>query len=212
MKRILQSVRILLLCFGLFGFSNLTAQNFETNIWASTKFEFSPIKKWTFGVSDQVRYQVTGPRRLDDLLTELEAEYKLNKIFQVGHDLRFSLIHPELRSAIHVSAKEKFEDFRLSYRLRLTNSFYQRSFTSSFIRNKFSLGYNFSKIVDPQLSMEIFHQRFGNALRYSQLRFGAELDFNVSKLIDISTFYLREKELTENTIGHIYGVKVGFNF
>jgi hypothetical protein len=73
------------------------------------------------------------------------------------------------------------------------------------------LGYNLSKIVDLQVSIETFHQRFGNELKYSQLRFGGELDFKISKQIKVAAFYLHEKELTEFIFVRTYGVKLGFN-
>ena len=207
-----------ILSIGLIGIvSILNAQiSTDTELWTGGTFELRLNKKFRVDLKEQFRLNDTISS-MKSTFTEIGLRYKIDKHFAVKGSYRFT-IKPtkDNRSRLSLDAyynwsKKKFP-LAIQYRLRFQDT--KESNTGSkftYLRNKITVDYNLTKIVDPFLSYERYY-RFNQKNEFRVWRFTAGLDWRLAKKIDLTTFYRYQKEINVKNPGaqHIIGIMLTY--
>ena len=170
----------------------VAAQSTDHELWTGASFGLKINKKWSASIEEQFRIN-QNISNLKQALTELGVKYKLGKHFALKGYYRFvgkPQKNNKNRLAIDLLANYKLKSIplRFSYRLRLQNTVTANSGnTKKYIRNKFGLSYNLSKLVDPFVSYELYYRRAKSEFRVTRLTLG--LDWRLNKRMSLTTYY-----------------------
>lgn len=208
----------LLLTIGLIGtFSILNAQNStDTELWTGGIFKLKLNQKFRIDLKGQFRFNDTISL-MKSTFTEIGLRYKIDKHFAVKGNYRY-IIKPSKnnRSRISLDAyynwSKKKLPLSIQYRLRFQDTKERASGRKyTYLRNKITVDYNLTKLVDPFLSYERYY-RFNQKNEFRTWRFTAGLDWRLAKKIDLTTFYRYQKEINVKnpSAQHIIGIMVTY--
>lgn len=165
----------------------------DTELWTGGALNLRLSKAFRMEVEEQLRFKDTVSS-LKNALTEIGLRYKLNKYFAFKGNTRW-ISRPGKKNRYRLSldayfrwSKKKFP-LSASYRLRFqnTHTFISRK-NSTYLRNKISLDYNLSRIVDPFCSYELYY-RFNAKNEFRVKRFTFGMDWRLHKRMHLATFY-----------------------
>ncbi len=206
-------MRRLLLCISLVVcFSCLYAQKApDTELWTGGIFKLRINKAFRAELREQIRFN-DNVSSFKSTFTQLGLRYRLNKSFAFKVNFRY-IIRPK-RDRLRFSAdayynwsKKKFP-LSAQYRLRFQNTLRPQSGNSTtYLRNKVSVDYNLSKLIDPFLSYELYFRFNGkNEFRVYRLTLGGK--WRLNKRIDVSSFYRFQSDIfvKKPDREHIFGL------
>lgn len=188
----------------------------DNELWSGGALDLKLNKKWSLGLKEQFRIN-NNISTLNQVFTELSGKYKVNKYFRLKANYRF-VARPQknnkTRLSLDILAKLKKKDFPLSFGYRMR---FQRAVTSvskntrSYIRNKFVVNYNLSKLVDPFIAYEIYFRPDKKEFRVSRLTLG--LDWKLNKRMELTSFYRIQRDINikKPTRQNIIGVMFTYN-
>ena len=194
--------------------------------WNTIGLEYKLDKKWTFSLEEQLRLK-ENISVVDEYFTQLGAEYKLFKGFNLAGGVRYIRQNDNqgniqgyenhFRYNIDATYKHDVDNFTLGYRLRYQNknelgvSAAEGDYANQNIRLKASIEYNIKKWkLDPKFSAELFNhfeKEDDNGFSKYRLTFGT--DYKIKKIGKIGVFYRFEKELNVDLpdVTNIIGLK-----
>ncbi len=193
-------IRIFHFFLAFIGFTQISlAQEKDTELWLggslNSKFKgkFSGQVSQVFKFNDTIHHYKSS-------FTELGLKYDVNKFIDFKINYRFIGNPPDgnthrFSGDFMTIFKKKNFPLSFGYRLRYQHEILIRNRnTTDFIRNKFTLKYNLSKIVDPFVSFEMFYRLNGkNEIREIRYLIGAE--WKLSDKMGLSTYYFYSDEL-----------------
>lgn len=151
--------------------------------------------------------------------TEAGIRWRISKIFSIRGKYRYLFVPNDhdagkyyLDGNVDLS-KKKFP-LSLDYRIRYErgNEFIV-SKTENWLRNQVELHWNMSKVADPFLGWENFRRLDGiNETRAN--RYSVGVDWRLSKIVSLSSFYIFEDEINIKTPQdrHIVGLRITYRF
>jgi hypothetical protein len=200
MKKLL-SVFVLLNFFAV-----VKAQTKDVQLWTGPILKYNITKKIRLDFEQQFRFN-ENISSYDFTFSEFAVRYKVFKYLDVKAVYRHSFI-PEVTSGSVISEYDKsricfdastgIEIFNtgleIGYRIRYQDSWEHTTMASThYIRNRFDLSYNLSKLVDPYTSWDNFYRLDGkNEVRQNRYVFG--LTWKITKDLDIDSYYLFQKD------------------
>lgn len=173
-------------------------------------------KDWRFEVEQQYRFEDTLST-LNKSFTEMGVRYEFTDYFDVKGQYRYSVVENdrnEHRWSLDLSLEYDIDDFPVDvgYRFRVTDE--KKSYTgekSTYVRNRFSLDWNMSKLVDPYFEYENFY-RLNQKKEWRTNRFTLGLEWKLSDEADLETFYRIEDEFNVEVPGkqYIFGLSLSY--
>jgi len=207
MKKITISIVFSMIC--LISFSQTPT---DLELWTGGTFRLTIHKKLQINLQEQFRFNDTIST-LKKSFTQLRVKYSINKFVGFGASYRFT-VRPQKKNRSRVMVDGYFslkkKDFPLSfgYRLRFQHENQLNSTKKyTFLRNKLSLKYNMSKLVDPFIAYELFY-RFNSRNEFRTYRMTAGLKWSLFKGFNMSTYYRYEKGMNVKnpTAAHVIGL------
>ncbi len=204
----------LFLTLALFFSFILSAQKpADVELWTGGTINYKLSKRLTLDVVEQVRFNnnVTTYKKS---FTNVGLKIKLNKRYSVKPSYRFIVLpltsfeHRVQLDGFYKWSKKKFP-LTFAYRMRIQHQFIS---PKSYFRNKITVGYKLSKLVDPFLAYEIFFRFNGkNEFRVSRITVG--LDWRINKRLYLTTYYrLQDDIFVKNPERqHIVGVLLDYD-
>ena len=129
------------------------------------------------------------------------VKFKLNKHFSFATKYRYIAVpikknKRRLSFDMYYSLKKKHFPLSFKYRLRMqdTKKFNSTKQNTDYWRNKFTLGYNISKLVDPFIAYELYF-KFDNKNEFRVKRFTFGLDWRLNKRMDLTTYYRLQQDI-----------------
>ena len=204
------------LCDGAFYQKKTKVINdFES--WSSAGFTYKPIKKLTLSIEQNIRLKENSSS-IEKYFTQLSADHKLFKSFEIGIGYRFVRTQddkslPESnyehsdRLNLDVSYKNDIKRFSYGVRSRYQIKKDDNS-SNETLRFKTEIGYNFKKWkLDPEFSSEIFYRKNES---FNNYRLTLSTNIDIDKDSSIKLFVLYENELNEQYPKSTY--VAGFSF
>jgi hypothetical protein len=192
---------------GLLYCSPLKGQNKDAGLWISVSFEAKLVKKLTFNISQEFRFN-ENISELGIIFTDAGVEYKLNKHFQVAFDYRYikkrmvdDFYITRHRLYADIKYEKKIKPIQIQVRTRFSN-YAEFSHGSDgrnpefYLRNKLSLKWDLEKEYKPYISIELFSPL--NYPRYSafdNIRTTAGIEYDFTKHHKVDLYYMIQKEL-----------------
>lgn len=171
----------------------------DNELWTGGTYKLGINKKVRVEFEEQFRFN-NNFSSYNNNFTELRLRYKFNKHFAVKGNLRHTIRYKDFNKRrfsidVYYNWEKKSFPLRFQYRLRLQDSkVFQTGKKTDYLRNKFSLEYNLTKLVDPFVAYEIYY-RFNqkNEFRVSRITMG--LNWKLNKQIDLSTYYRYQRDI-----------------
>lgn len=168
----------------------------DHEIWTGPELRYKLNDQWRFDAAYNWRINLTAGE-LRQSFTEVGAKYSYNdwlaaRIYYRHADLSSGLYRGRVALQLFASYKEKGFPIRGSYRMQFERNFRERDedgdqLIYTYWRNRISLEVNVSKLVDPFVAFEYYHQ-FDDENRGVKNRFTMGLDWRVTKDLDLSSF------------------------
>jgi len=201
--------------FFFFAVTGFSQSNANIQLWTGANVKLDLGKKWSLSYSPELRFTDTM-RTLNSVINELGVKYKLNKSISLLAEYRYTYRPTKNdvnRFCLGASYDWSKKDFPLSfsYRIKFQYSRNRNSGSSeSYLRNKITLDYNLSKLVDPSVSYELFFLFGKNEFRNSRYSFG--LEWRLTKKLSLNTYYMYQREIyvKNPSSDHIFGI--GLNY
>lgn len=188
----------------------------DMQLWTGAKFKLEFTKDFRLEIEQQYRFEDTL-QILDKTFTEMGVRYEFNDYFDIKGQYRYNVnerARNEHRWTIDLSFDYDIDDFPVDvgYRFRFTDE--KVSYTgekTNYLRNRLSLDWNMSKLVDPYVEYENFYRlNQKNEWRVNRFTFG--LEWKINDEADIETYYRVEDEFNvevpENQ--HIFGLMFSY--
>jgi len=191
--------------------------------------EENDIRLWTGGTvkfefTKDLRLEVEQQYRISDTIsnyessfTEFGVRYEFNDWLDAKGQYRYTseiMDRNTQRWSLDISAKYEIDDFPvdLEYRFRVTDS--RVDFTGekdTYVRNRFGLDWNMSKLVDPFFEYENFY-KFNEHMEFRVNRFTLGLEWKLSDESDFETYYRVEDEFNTSVpeMQHIIGIMIDY--
>ncbi len=182
----------------------------DAELWSGGKMQVNLKKRFRFEGEYQYRLQENfGKKKLS--FVEFGLMFKINRFLYFKPSYRIVNMpeHNDNRNRISADLylKLKRKDFPLKFQNRLRFqrqseiSTIQKSIT---IRNRFGVRYELSKLVDPELSFELFYSQ--EQMDANRIKLG--LIWNLPKRFTLNSFYALERQMSRNSNNstHIIGV------
>ena len=185
--------------------------------WSSIGLTYKPIKKLTLGVEQNLRLKENSST-IEKYFTQLGADYKLFKNFEIGLGYRFVRTQDENylpesnyqnSDRFNLDASYNNSVKRFSYGIRSRYQLKKDDISSTeTLRFKSEIGYNFKKWkLDPEFSGEIFYRTDDS---FNNYRFTLSTNIDIDKQSSVKLFVLYENELNEQFPKSTY--VAGFSF
>ena len=201
---------MILLC----AWTNLSGQSkSNVELWNGVGVKYKLNKRFRLDLGQEYR-ALANPFQAKSSFTEIGLRFKANKWLYIKPGCRFIRM-PEInkdRRRYHLDLifRLKPGDFVVNYRLRgqylTTVNTNDRGIV---IRNKLGVSYNLSKMVDPQLSWELFSDIEAGM----DQRFKLSLEWRLAKRVSLDSFYALERQMhrKSNDNTHIIGLELTLN-
>ena len=157
-------------------------------------------KKFSLSLREEFRFGNNISTHQNNF-TEIGVKYKLNKHFSFVPRFRYAQVplrgnKKRISFDTYYTWKQKGKAISFRYRLRLqkTNKSYSNKEPSDYLRNKFHVGYNASKLVDPFFAYELYF-RFDQKNEFRRNRYTLGLDWKVNKQLGITTYYRIQNDI-----------------
>lgn len=190
--------------------------NQDYGFWSSITVEKNLTQRIRTDIEQQLRLNnyVSG---FQSTFTELGLRYRLTDYFRVGTSYRFIVRPAEMNHRISFYAILRFQ--KQNFPVRINNRIlYQKTFSIApnspvnFVRNKFELNYNLSRLVDPFITCELFYRIYNKPDEIKKYRIFFGLEWRIDGRRDISTFYLFQREVNVNNPEFDYILSISFNY
>lgn len=167
----------------------------EFQLRNSVEIEYEAFKDFTLSFSPELR--LGQDFSIDNYHFQLEADYKLSKIFSLGARYRF-VVNPrenndtEYQSlyGVNLKLKKKFNRFKTAVRFSYTNDADEdyNEGRSNFLRYKATAKYNIKSCkLEPMIGLEAFQQLQGEGLY--KMRYLAGLGYKFNKKNQLGLTY-----------------------
>jgi hypothetical protein len=209
---------LIILAFTGIGFLNSAlSQTSDSQLWTGFKANYTLNKKLKAYGEQQFRFN-DGMTTFNRTFTEVGMSWRFAKRFSLRPNYRFSIDPNGFNSHrfsgdLIYSSKKKKKTVRFKNRLRYQRKIEVQTFDpTTYIRNKFTVDINASKLVDPYLFGEAFFRLDGRN-EFRTWRSGFGLDWKLSKKWELTTFYIYEQEINRNSNDrvHIIGALVSWD-
>ena len=192
-------------------------QTTDNQLWTNASLGLKLNKKFTLDLREEFRFDNNiSSKKLN--FTEIGLKYKLNKHFAFVPRFRFIAVPQKKnkrRFSFDVYYKWKKKKFPLSfvYRFRIqdTKKFNSKKQGQDYIRNKITLGYNASKLVDPFIAYELYF-RFDNKNEFRKNRLTFGLDWRLNKKMSLTTYYRLQEEMNVKKPDKIKVIGLAFSY
>ena len=192
---------LFILLFGV-AFSALAQESTRNvnELWTGFSLKYKLDKKYTFSLEQQTR-TTDNLNNIKSNFFELGVKRKFNKVLSAKFQYRYT-IRSEKRNVNRFSLdgnakwKLKKPNLSLNYRMRMQHSnvvYTGEPFT--FLRNKFQVEYNLSKLVDPYAGYEMFFLFQENEPAVNRYTIG--LNWRLNKELELKSFLRIDKELNK---------------
>lgn len=169
-----------------------------TELWMGATLKMKLAKKWRLDIEQQLRLE-DHESGFEQTFTELGLRYKITDYFDVKGQYRYAFTdeeHNEGRWSIDLGYEYDINNFPLDigYRLRFQDE--KVAWTGekkTYIRQRLTLDYNLSKLVDPEFEYEWFY-KFNNDYEFRRNRYTFSLQWKLSKEAELVTFFRMEDE------------------
>ena len=201
MKKLLFTLLITGLC------ASANAQEKDLRLWAGPAFKYNLNKTFRLELEQQFRFN-ENISQFDYTFTEFAVRYKVFKYLDVKALYRHSFVpegqtgsllddYDKSRVAVNASTDiEIFDtDLKVGYRIMFQHSWENTTLVvSNYIRNRFELDYNLSKLVDPYASYESYYRLDGKN-EFRENRYTIGLTWKVTDKLDIDSYYRHQNEI-----------------
>jgi hypothetical protein len=188
------------------------AQREDFRSWFSFELEGEVFDLIDFGITPELRLE-DNSRRLGELLNELELSVPVTKFLRIGTAYRYAAELDKEEGQVNVhrfmvygKLQEDFGPFEIDYRAK-----YQREYSAMYSSelgelpetcHRHRIGVDFEKKgwdITPGFSAEMFFMlRPYRESEQNKLRLTAELQYKITKDLDIKLAYKYQKEFLEN--------------
>jgi len=214
----------LLFALLLAGLIPATAQTTDIKLWNAYKFSADISKRWSADIEQQIRFN-NNISSFDFALTEVSVAYKINKYIDAGGGIRYSYLDYNTDESIDSydrfrwMADLKFDtdvftkDLKANLRFRYQESREVAGTTSPdrYLRTKFQLEYNLSKLVDPDVSYEIYY-KFAEPSEFRAHRINISANWRIIKKLHLETSYIYEWEINVNHPDKEHIIAIGLKY
>lgn len=190
---------LILLFSLLFGIGNMHAQTTDIELWSGGALNLKVHKRFSASADQVFKFNDTVSH-FKSAYSELGGRFKINRMFSIGLNYRY-IENPPNKNAHRYSGDFIFnlgkKGFPLSFQDRLR---YQHEVRISnknaddYVRNKFTLDYNLSRLVDPYISYEPFF-RLNGKNEFRVMRYEIGLDWRIIENLHLTSFYLLQKDV-----------------
>lgn len=193
----------------LFTLSGMAQVETTSELWTGGKVDVGLNKK--IRLATKYQYRLEGFSRKRQSFTEFSIRYKPLKWLHLRPSYRLTR-RPEINANsqrytldLFLKGGGKAFPLRVENRMRFqwddVINTYEQGYT---LRNRFGMGYNLSKLVDPEVSGEIFFSQE----TFSDFRLKIGADWNLPEGFRAKTFYAYEQQLGKksNDRTHIIGL------
>jgi len=196
---LVQCLKFVMLGVLLSSSTQLLGQTTDTELWTGGTFKLKVNKSFRIEIEEQLRFN-QEVSNFKYAFAEFGTRYKVNKHFSLKGNFRY-VTRPNKNNKTRVSLDAYYrwnkKKFPLSfvYRARIQNTRENVTAKSAaYLRNKLSIGYNLSKLVDPSIAYELYF-RFNGKNEFRVTRLTASLDWRLGKNTDLSTFYRIQNDI-----------------
>ncbi len=188
----------------------------STEVWLGATLKMKITKKFRLDVEQQLRLE-DGEDRFEQTFTELGLRYKITDNFDIKGQYRYSITdeeHNEGRWSIDLNYEYDIKNFPLDigYRCRFQDE--KVDWTGekkTYIRQRLTLDYNLSKLVDPAFEYEWFY-KFNDDHEFRRSRFTLSLQWKLNKHSELVTFARLEDEYNVKKPERIYIMGLAFSY
>lgn len=184
---------------------HLSAQHEDLASWTEAGVEFNLPKKFTLGVSEQIKYEIeTG--ELYGIYSGVELDYKWNKHFHTAAEYRLRTIPNAFsqRLAATASYKNDIGEFGYTFKTKVQYDIKPDKFETSAWRNKITVKYEGLKDLKPYLSYEVFYALSFKGSMFDKIRPEAGLKYELGKKNEFTLYYLVDKAFNESEPTTLY--------
>lgn len=211
---------IIIVFIGMLFCTNVHSQTQSTDnqLWTGASLGLKLNKKFTLKIREEFRFGNDISEKSTSF-TDLGLKYKINKHFSLTPHFRFIDVpvkKNKRRLVLDLNYKWKKKDVPISFKYRLriqdTKKIDSKKQASDYLRNKFEIGFNTSKLVDPFIAYELYY-RFDNKNEFRKARFTLGLDWKINKQMGLTTYYRIQKDINvKNPVKlKIIGVSFSYN-
>ena len=163
-------------------------------------------RRLELGLEQQVRLDESATG-FNQTFTELSLRYRVARPFRVGGFYRLIVLDGETRHRVGVDgeALARIDRVRFGYRLRLQHTTRDQSARTA-LRNRVKIAVDAPHRLTPFVSAELFYVFEKSELR--EQRFSLGLDWAATKKIELTAFYLYQREINVNAPerSHVLGL------
>ena len=189
----------------------------DNQLWTGASVRLKLNKKFTITLREEIRLGDNMSSR-NSTFTEIGVKYKLNKHFSFVP--RFRLVNIPLKKNkkrfsfdAYYSWKKKKSPVSFKYRFRIqdTKKINSKKEANDYLRNKFTIGYNATKLVDPFFAYELYF-RFDNKNEFRKNRYTFGLDWKLNKKMNLTTYYRIQKEINVKSPEKLNVIGLSFSY
>jgi hypothetical protein len=194
----------------------------DAGLWASYAFEAKYKKKWTFGISPEVRFN-NNMTHLNRAMIDIGAEYKPIKTFFAGASYRTSLRSQDdwqdvrERFQFGIGLRQEWNAFTFTYQPRYQVALQQvgndgdADFETTF-RNKLTVKYDINKKTDVSTAFEVFNNaEQGQEFTLENWRWKVDFSYAINKRNEVSIGYMIQKSIYDSPQEMDYVVIIGYS-
>jgi hypothetical protein len=201
----IKKLLIILLLLEVFLYAG--AQTKDTQLWTGSEIKYNISKQFRIEFEQQFRFN-ENISNYDYTFSEFGIRYKVFKYLNIKALYRYTFVPNDNTSDIFADSDRSRLSFdattridvlntglRVGYRFRYMNSREtSTSVSSNYLRNRFDLDYNMSKLVDPFAAYESAFRLDGkNEFRYNRYTFG--LNWKVNAKFDVDSYFHYQNEI-----------------
>lgn len=182
--------------------------------WAGTELRVKLNKRFRFETEHQLRMENNFSQKKIHF-HEFSLRWRLSKYFYLKPTYRMvrTPVLNEDRHRLSLDLYARYKKKKLpvsfSYRLRLQHEWLMKKpIAEGGLRNRLAIQYEVNKWLDTQLSYELFSHLGLESLAFRQQRLMLRANWQVSKGVEVQTFYGFEKQMNRKTndLTHIVGI------
>lgn len=187
-----------------------------TEVWLGATLKMKLHKKFRLDLEQQLRLE-DHESGFDQTFTELGLRYKINDNFNIKGQYRYAFTddeHNEGRWSIDLDYTYDIKNLPLdiAYRFRFQDE--KVDWTGekkTYIRQRITLDYNLSKLMDPAFEYEWFY-KFNQDNEFRRSRYTLSLQWKLNKRSELVTFARLEDEYNVNRPERIYIMGLAYSY
>lgn len=197
-------------------FEGLISQERDKEVWSGLSLEVPIVKKIGIELEQQLRYE-NNYSLLKWHISDFTIYYKIKKWLKFSTTYRYRNKENEWQNNFYVNLYfyKSIKNFKFTYRLRYYKKFIPDKRNEEYIRNKFSIKYNKSKMwFKPYFATELFY--LFNNLKYSdratKYRFYLGFDIPTFKRQSLDIYWMYQEDMNFKKIDISSIIGVFYNF